>query len=278
MQYDDHVSAVLAATIPGVVAPPKDWIELRQRFTEFTKMESAAADRLALAVLDGDDDEIFELRVSALAEAAGQHNPQAAAAVTNKVRGVVLERLNLLYSAEATDIYGKIADRFDATAQKFTAAAELVDPEVNADEVVAANTKVRNAWTEAPAIAAELDRLLPALLASARLCGMTGHEALLTLPLTISTDGHRRTTWSAWDSKGDRCGRWSAIVAAGIEIRAARDPQAVREYRRPRDFIKRIETSGGVDRIVWDDPEDSDYIEPAAPFVYRPGAVAMRGR
>lgn len=277
MQYDDHVSMVLDATVPGVVGPPGEWAELRQRFDGFAGMTGTAADRLTAAVIAGDTD-VFELRTLALAEAAAAAQPTAMAKVTNTVKAAVGERLQHIYQQHAEGIYDKIADTFDATARKFIAAADQVDPEAAADEVVGANTKVRNAWSEAPALAAELDRLLPALVASARLCGMSGHDALLPLPLTVSTEGHhRRVVWTAWDSDG-RCGRWSAIVASGVQLRAARDPQSVQDYRRPKPFIERIETRDGTDWVVWDDPEDEGYVEPEPPFVYRPGTLVMRGR
>lgn len=278
MQYDDHIALVLDATVPGVVAPPGEWVELRERFDGFAAMNSTAADSLTEAVLTGDSAAVATLRPLAMAEAAAAAQPTAMAKVVNTVKAAVGERLQHIYQQHTEDIYSRIADEFDGAAERFVKAAAVVDPEASAETVVSATNKERAAWADQPALAAELDRLLPALVASARLCGMSGHDALLPLPLTVNTEGHhRRVVWTAWDSDG-RCGRWSAIVAAGVQLRAARDPQAVQDYRRPKPFIERIETRDGTDWVVWDDPEDEGYVEPEPPFVYRPGTLVMRGR
>lgn len=268
--FDRHVKMV--TTVAAVVEPPTEWRELLRRFAAFVDMSGTAAERLCAAVVAGDDDAVFMLRTLALAEAAGEKQPQVVASLVNQVRSAVFDRLQAVYSEHADNIYAAVADGFDSIAAKFTTAAKQADPEAAAEEIVTAAAKARTAWSEAPMLAAQLDGTLPALDAAARLCGATGPDALTLLPLTIDPEGHhRRVTWEAFKSTG-RAGRWSAVVAAGIPIRAARDPRSVEPYRLCRDYVERTETVDGTTRVIWDDPEDPGYKEPEPPFVYRRGA------
>jgi len=267
--YDRHCRLVKAVTAGGV-GPPQAWTELYERFTAFLSDKGDAAERLTQAVIAGDTDAIASLRPLALAEAITEGQPQTAARVNNAVRSAIFEQLRTLYAQQAEATYSALADQFDTVAKKFTAAADLVDPGAEAEAILTAPAKTRNAWTEAPVLAARLDELVPALHAAATLCGTVtakGPDALL-LPLTVDVTGqHRRHIWAAVNSTG-RAGRWGTIVALGATIRAHRDPASVEPYRQPRPFETRTQTTAGETRVYQVDPEDHDYQAPAQPFSY----------
>lgn len=269
--FDRHVD--LVTTIAPVVEPPPEWTALLQRFNDFVGMSGGAADQLTEALIAGDTEAVFALRTLALAEAAGEKQPQVTASVVNRVRVDVLGKLQSVYSQHADGIYTAVADGFDGIAAQFVAATKLADPEADAEAMVNATAKARTAWSEAPMFAAQLDEILPPLNAAARLCGATGHDApVMLLPLSIDpADHHRREVWNAWTSTG-RTGRWAAIVKAGITIRAHRAPASVEPYRLPKPFEERTETRDGTTKTVWYDPEDPDYTPAPTPFVYRQGS------
>ncbi len=260
-----HVN--LVKKVATVVEPPPDWTTLLDRFTTFTTMTGSAGDRLAAAVIDGDDT-VPELRTLALAEAAGEAKPTIAAAVINRVRADVLPKLEAIIAEHSDAIFNAVADGFDAIAEQFTAAAKLADPEADAETMVTANAKQRSAWSEAPVLAAQLDEIIPAVQAAAKLCGADGPDTLTLLPLVLDPDGcHRRVVWEAFNSTG-RAGRWSAIAAAGIPIRCHRDPASIAPYRLAKPFEQRAETRNGEHRTYWVDPEDDDYAPEPAPFAF----------
>jgi hypothetical protein len=89
---------------------------------------------------------------------------------------------------------------------------------------------------------------------------------------------HRRRVWEAFGSGKDRrCGRWSALLALGVTIRAWPADTLKTEfaaYQQPAP-LRQTTRSTGV-RGVWEDvvvdPEDSGYQEP------EPEPVAPRRR
>jgi hypothetical protein len=67
----DHTRLVDAATAASVTPPPPQWTELRERFTAFTALGSAApmCARLIAAIVDGDPAaDVAVLRAAAYAE------------------------------------------------------------------------------------------------------------------------------------------------------------------------------------------------------------------
>jgi hypothetical protein len=88
-------------------------------------------------------------------------------------------------------------------------------------------------------------------------------------------DLHRRRAWEAWQGgKGRRCGRWSALVALGVRIRAA-ELDRFAPYRAPAPKEYRIrpgsETTHGH-QMCWFDPEDNPQ-QAAEPEVKRRRAL-----
>lgn len=250
----DHLAAVDLLAAAGI-DPPADWAALRQRSTDDTT--ETCQDRLTRAVLDGDRTaDMTALRAGALAESLA--TPQARAQVNNALRAAVGRRLRDLYQPHAAANYEQLADRFDAAAAEFTTAAALIDPETDAAAIVSAAAKVRAAWTDAELAALKLDALMPALAAAAQLCGIstTRPEALLAL-VCDPADHHRRQVWEAFNTSGGRGGRWAALTAAGISIRAHRPIATLEPYRTPQPLEERWEqTDRGMHQRRMVDPED----------------------
>src|SRR5262249_22528557 len=81
---------------------------------------------------------------------------------------------------------------------------------------------------------------------------------LIALSVNV-TDQHRRRVWEAWESTGG-CGRWSALHAAGLAIRALPADQldAFEPYRSPKPLQEQlvpISPMGTYENVVVD-PED----------------------
>lgn len=254
--YTAHTKAVAALTAAGIT-PPVDWLALRDRFAAHVDAADSMVGRLTAAVLDGASDaDLTALRAGALAET--QATPQESATVTNVLRTAVVRRLRDLYAPHAEPNYLAVATLFDAQADKFTRAAAIVDPESDPADLITADVKTRTAWTDASLAAVELDRLVPVLQSAADLAG-TSTDRPETLFALIADPGevHRRTAWEAFNTSGGRCGRWAALLAAGITLRACNPLAALAPYRQPKPLEERWEpvTRGQYRRIVVD-PED----------------------
>jgi hypothetical protein len=266
--YTAHVHAVDTLTAAGIPAPV-EWAALRTRFSD--AVEAASVDdtvtRAAAALIDGDDPATVQ---SLWALAAGQAAATSIhrATVANGVRAAVLRRLYALYEPTAGDNWTAAADLFDKAAAAFTKAADTVDPEAPATAVMGEPEKVRKAWTEAEFLVHDIDAAIPVLSAAAALCGIPADGSRESaVALTLDTTGHkRRYVWTAWETTGTRCGRWSALHAAGVTLRAARTAEDAAPYRKP----KPVETRQvPVGRGRWEyreiDPEDEFEAPASAP-------------
>jgi hypothetical protein len=75
-------------------------------------------------------------------------------------------------------------------------------------------------------------------------------------------DKHRRVVWQAWAAQG-RTGRWGALHALGVAIRALPNLAGLKTYRTPAPMQTRTVSVGqGMSTETAWDPEDSDYREP----------------
>ena len=214
---DSHISAVRSLG----VEPPLDWTELLEYFERYTSLdERPSTARLVRAVVDPENgDDIIALRADALAETSAM--PTAHAEVTAAIRAAVLTSLREYYQPHAVANYASAADYYDGLAQKFTAAADLVDPEADAAAMVDEPEKLRRAWSSAEQLAHRLTAALAGLSAAASLAGVPIDQEHL-IALTIDVTGcHRRKVWSAWETEGTRTGRWGALIGIGATLRAA---------------------------------------------------------
>ncbi len=180
-----HCDAVEAMAAAGI-APPPEWVKVRQRFEEYTYLTSPALERLSAAVMVGSAD-IATLRALALAEVTAM--PPNKAQVTNVVRAAVLTKLGDVYSPVAHGNYKKLAEAFTSTAQKFTEAAGVIDPETEALLIVGASEPERLAWIAALEHAHQLTRQLTALQAAAQLAGTVVTKQEQLLPLAVDPSG-----------------------------------------------------------------------------------------
>ena len=211
---------------------------------------------LAAAYADGaDEDTLATLRAAALITEAATA-PQLAT-VRNSVAPAAYAALRAAYAPQAVKNYTKIAEQYDSAAAEFTRLADIIDPETDAKNLVSADENTRRAWLEAELIAGKLDALTTILADAAILAGtnVNSEPAMIGL-LTDPRTAHRRRVWEAWNSNG-RCGKWSALLALNVDLRAA-DLDEHTPYREPRPLeVQHIRGNIGV-RSVTIDPEDDD--------------------
>jgi hypothetical protein len=259
-QFATHLRQVERLERDGI-APPKSWVELRDRFTRYRELPSDAAERLARQLIhptrDGDVGMLFAHAVS---EAAAKTFPNVAAQVDQEVAGIVEAKLLELYKPHAATAFKAAATRFNEAAAAFIAAAHAVNIEADAADMVAADDEARTAWVSAPQYAAQLDSLVPLLTVTAQLAGVDiteVHGQMLTLCVDVA-GMHRRELWQAWDEKGGRTRRWGALTRLGARIRGA-DLSDVVAYRRAHEVQTRLEPQPGQPRGVYEtvvyDPE-----------------------
>lgn len=216
---------------------------LRSQLADFerTAGQTPILDLLADAVARGDTDQPL-LFAAALTE---QHaTAQTAAAVVEGVRHRLHRRIRDRAAATGTDAYAAVAAQFTAAADRLLAVHKLVDLEAPAERVVDMADKPRKGWRDAPGIAAELDRLAPALHAAAVLAGVCADTPDAEIAVCVESTGlDPHLLADAWNTPEreakaarsaqatspftglpaatqSRCGRWSALIKAGATIRA----------------------------------------------------------
>ena len=206
------------------------------------------------AYADGaDETTLATLRAAALiAEVA---TPVQLAAVRNAPAPAAHAALRAAYAPQATKNYARVAEQYTAAAQEFTRLAQIIDPETDARHLVSADEDTRRAWLEAELIAGKLDTLATVLADAALLAGTSvKSEAAMIGLLTDPKSAHRRRVYEAWNGSG-RCGRWSALIALDVDLRAA-DLDEHRPYREPRPIEKRHVRGNHGFYTIEIDPED----------------------
>ena len=199
------------------------------------------------------EDTLATLRAAALiAEVA---TPIQLAAVRNAPAPAAHAALRAAYAPQATKNYARVAEQYTAAAQEFTRLAQIIDPETDARHLVSADEDTRRAWLEAELIAGKLDTLATVLADAALLAGTSvKSDAAMIGLLTDPKSAHRRRVYEAWNSNG-RCGRWSALVALDVDLRAA-DLDEHRPYREPRPIENRHVRGNHGFYTIEIDPED----------------------
>lgn len=234
---------------------PAAYSKAEKRWEAWNEMSTASPmTALTDAYADGaDETTLATLRAAALiAEVA---NPVQLATIRNSVTPAVHAALRAAYAPQAVKNYSKLAEQYDSAAAEFTRLADVIDPETDARKLVSADENTRRAWLEAELIAGKLDTLATVLADAAQLAGtnVKGDPAMIGL-LTDPKSAHRRRVYEAWNSNG-RCGRWSALVALDVDLRAA-DLDEHRPYREPRPIENRHVRGNTGFYTVEIDPED----------------------
>ena len=260
------MNAVREANIPV----PSEWLAVQRRYTDFIELPDTGVDRLAAAVVSGDGD-IAALRALALTEESARGT--ADSAIVERVQSAVLDEMLAAYGKVAQGNYRLAAAKYENAAKKFCAAADHIDPEVNSDVLVTATSAARSAWMDAPALAADLEENYRILCAAASLAGADPDVCVIGVntPVDLAEvqiglgcdpgKTHRRKVWAAFVKTGGRTGRWGALAALGVKLRAASDP-ATAHYSRPVPLVPVTAPGGKID--LWDS-YDGDLPRPWEP-------------
>ncbi len=215
-EFNADVAAITAAGVDF----PASFVALRDRYAHFAAMKTPCRDRLRDYMLNPTGEEDVELlRAAALIE---QDSQAQVARLNSAVQHWAHQRLKEIAGAVAAENYTLIAKKFDLAAKAFSSAAKVVDVEAAAAELITAPDRERKAWVEAAVVAQDLTQTVGLLAAAARLCNVRIRDDAALLPLVCDPgDVTGRQAWAAWYSTG-RCGRWAAMLNAGISIRAAK--------------------------------------------------------
>lgn len=253
--------ATLTSAVNTVVtaggSTTSEYERILTRWEDYTTSTYSARDQLATALLgDTPMERVAELHGLALAENAGN---QEKAVVNNELAARIFPALTAEYAKTAHANYNTLADTFNATAKTFTKAADTIDPETPAEQLIHATEAKRRAWSDAGVAALELTAQMPALMEAARLSGKPVNRTDDALGLTVQTGTHhRRRVWEAWANTTGRTGRWGALHTLGATIEATPLDEYTR-YREARPIETRYERSGYGHRPVQIDPEDTEY-------------------
>jgi hypothetical protein len=252
--FRSHTGAITTLNDAGI-HPPTEWTALLERYAHYIDLGDHAADRLAAEIVTPTGADLVGLRAAALAEQIGRSGDDAA--INERVQGAVLRQLEAIYQPAARENYKRAAERYNSAGKRFAIAAALVDVEATGENLIAASAGEREAWLTAPALAAELDQALHVVFAAAALCdGVPADVAFATGATDLDTTeyqialacdphgAHRRKTWACFAKTDGRTGRWGALHALGVRIKAAPDPASVTPYARPVQPVA-VEGPGG---------------------------------
>lgn len=238
----------------GSVSP--EYERVRARINEYHAIESEKPLQQLIEVTLAPDSGSDEIR-SAYADALTSATATAVhkATVRNAVMDEFAAALARAYKSTAESNYTAIATRFNKAAKAFTKAHNTVPATTDAAKLVTADAATRKAWTEAQALAPELDQLTSVLAVAAKLAGKGDYSNKSGLiGVSISADGcHRRRIWEAWDQPV----KWAALIDEGATITAPELDNLAR-YREPRPVEERWVPSEWGHRRVLHDPEDGD--------------------
>ena len=129
-------------------------------------------------------------------------------------------------------------------------------------------------WGSIPALAAETEVALDALVKAARVAGIPDDEPnQIGLALVIPDGIKRRDVWAAWEHREGRVGRWGALHTLGVTIASQSTLEAHSSYRAPMPMQVEHRRSG----IGWGtyhvDPEDEFEAAPVEDEVAEPSAM-----
>lgn len=261
--FSCHLASVDTLANAGI-EPPKAWTELRARYTDYVELGATAADRLAAEIITPLGADLVALRNCAIVDELTITGP-AEARVSDTVRTHVLKELQRLYGPAAQQNYDRAAQKFNSLARQFSDCARATDVEADGNSLIHASSAERQAWMDAPTVAGALEESLRPLLAAAVLCGAPPTVAFLGQASDIITaehqiaiacvpgKAHRRRVWEGWLTTGRRTGRWGALHAAGVRLKASDRPADVTPYQRP---PKPIPVLDNLNRVRNFDPCD----------------------
>jgi hypothetical protein len=249
--------------VPGAEIPP-GVTAVMDRYAAFVEHGNRVADRVAAEVVEPTGLDLALLRAAALAEETGRGD--AIAAVNQVVQDAALRKAKKEYAPAAKGNYRIAARALDSTAKDFVELAKVIDPEAK-PEVLADGTAAQvEAYRAQPAKAGQLEARMSELAAAAVLSGARGdiqyflcsndQETIgLQISLVVDAKGCNRREITTGFSNTGRCGRWSALHAAGAKIRAADNPLAIEPYAPP---SKPIAVYGPDRRLKWHDRHSGD--------------------
>lgn len=254
--YQDHIDAVSFVRANGGTVSKK-WIEIGSRYDAFQYRQSSPIDDLYDAIISGADEATLNRKYSdvvadTIASVDGSAKyvaGTAESAIKNTIRRRIAAALITEYATTAEANIKVIADQFDTEYTKFLELAAVVDPETPSDKLVGKPMEEQTAWLKAAESADRLNTLLHALKAAVSLGGVRGMNNDSEISLVAPTDVvgmHKRAVWDAWKTDG-RCGRWSALAAADIEIRAIRSAGEFKRLAKPEiTFVTEQTQTGGM--------------------------------
>jgi hypothetical protein len=261
--WNCHTAAMETLRQAGI-EPPAEWSALLCRYADYIELGNHAIDRLIAHLVNPTNGaDLTHLRANALVEEVARAGDDSS--INGRVQEAVLRQLVASYATVAQRNYETVARRFNDVAKRFADYCRAVNVEGSPEALLAASPAGREAWLGAPSVSVELEETLRVLLAAAALNGARPDVAFVTAATDTETQefqiglacdpgkAHRRRVWEAWAAKKGRTGRWGALSALGVRLRAAKDPAAAAPYARP-EQLRTVVNAGG--RLESWDPHD----------------------
>ncbi|PPJ03334.1 hypothetical protein C5E51_28090 [Nocardia nova] len=254
--YQEHLDAVAIVRAQGGTVSKK-WTEIDSRYEAFQYRQSSPIDDLYDAIVSGADEATLNRKysdvvadtVASVDGTAKYVSGTAESVIKGEVRRRIAVALIKEYATTAEANIQTIADQFDTAYARFLELASAIDPETPPERLVGQPMEVQTAWLESAEVSARLETLLRALKAAVGLAGVHNLNNDAEVSLVAPTDAvgmHKRAVWDAWNTDG-RCGRWSALAAADIEVRAIRSAGEFKRLAKPQiTFVTEATPTGGM--------------------------------
>jgi len=243
--YGNHIESVeMVASAGGQI--PAEWTRIREAYeTKYEYRQDDFTFRLVEAIVDAEssDTDVSELRAITLADAVSSVQGTQGGNAYGTASGLLDETVRRSIAGKLINVYNKVADAnlrvvakaFDIEWNRFTELAVKVDPEIVSDKLVGRPMDIQTAWLEIAEVSKRLDILLSVLgeaynLAStvARIVNDDSRLGLVLAPTAVGKE--RKAVWDAWSATGNRCGRWSALLALGETVKAVAAPKDYKTY------------------------------------------------
>ncbi|QAY62899.1 hypothetical protein ET495_06175 [Xylanimonas allomyrinae] len=168
--------------------------------------------------LDADPGELAAVLAAANNAVLASVQPAHGADVLNAVAAGVLPTQRAEWAKTLPENYARAAKAYNTAAAALVKVIAAVDFDAPPETLLSAPARVREAWGQAPGLAAQVDTAADALSLVAAACDVDPGPEGLGLLARVPESADRRKVFEALDGEQGRLGKWGTLHRLGAEL------------------------------------------------------------